>query len=315
MPAGIKQEKELNSKTVKKIGLSFFMILLVIIIFLLKEILLDKFYPVKIMFNFIADLKQGSDVKFIGGPKIGYVRKIERNNNKVEVTLDIIKSFNLRRKAEISIYTHGMMGERYIEISQTKYSGDYINPDQILTGNDAMSYEIIQHNLARLQKDLKFFNALEKGTPDDLRVIIKRLTDNMNSISFNVTMIRPGLRTNINGYKESTFTFAGNIKQLGEFIFRFRQKLDSFSKDDVKNFFIFFSEFAKEMENLNRSIENLMQATKSLSSSTESVVKEKNTAGKLIYNKEYYNNIIDKMEEFEEFSEKIAKNPSKALFK
>ena len=58
--------------------------------------------------------------------------------------LKIINSFRLRENAEISIYTHGMMGERYIEVYQTAHSGDFLYPGSRLRGTDAIIFEILQ---------------------------------------------------------------------------------------------------------------------------------------------------------------------------
>ena len=63
--------KDLTPRTIKLIGLIFFICILIILainLFFVQKITINKFYNVKIKFNFIANLKPGADVKFIGGP-------------------------------------------------------------------------------------------------------------------------------------------------------------------------------------------------------------------------------------------------------
>ncbi len=198
-------EFNLNQKTVKKIGIGAVItvcISLIIFIFSINNIFLKSHYQITIRFNFIADLKKGAAVKFVGGPAIGYVKKIKRNDQKIEVLLNLTKSFNLRKNAEISMFTHGMMGERYIEISQTEHDGEYVKPGTIITGNDALSMEIFQLNLSKLTQDLLYSGIDKDEKPEDFATILRNISYNLMQYSAAINKIRPKSKTNINKFKK-----------------------------------------------------------------------------------------------------------------
>lgn len=312
------QAKELNPRTLKRIGIVFFCcIITVLILFLIivQGILFNKYYPVTVRFNFIGAVKSGANVRFIGGPVIGYISKIIRKDNKIDIILKIQKSFKLRKKAEISIYTHGMMGDRYIEISQTKHSGDYAKPGDMLIGNDAVSFEIFQMNLTRFQMDMDFFNPWNRKPPENLVIILGRLQDNLNFFSYYLRRIRPGARASIKNYRKRTDIFKNKIDRMKKDIAILKRNIKSFAGKDVKSYVVFFSEFEEQVRNSCTSIENLLNTTKAFRDETSLIIKRKNIEGRLIFDDEHYDKIKDKMEDFEEFSEEIADNPAELFFR
>ncbi|MBU1075912.1 MAG: MCE family protein [Spirochaetes bacterium] len=311
-------EKELDQQVIKKIGIIFIstsIISLFLVIFLFTRSFIGSYYPVKVRFNFIADLKKGAEVKFIGGPEVGYVRSIDKYNQKVELTLNIRKSFLIRENAEISLYTHGMMGERYIEINQAPEDGSYIEPGTILTGNDAMSMEILQLNLARLTEQMIYSKIKDDKPPKDFVTILKDLAFNLKVYSGNIKNIRPESKASILNFQKNTEEIIIKVNEAKQFAKNLRKDLKTVSKDQIKSFFSFLYEIESDVVSLNESIPGLLKTAETLKIETGLIANEKSFLGKLIFDSKEYDNILSTMEDLEDYSEEIADNPRQFLFK
>lgn len=311
-------EHELNPKFIKNIGLTFFIILflgLSSFIFFTAKAYLGRYYPIRVRFNFIADLRQGSTVKFIGGPDIGYVKKIYRYKNKIEILLYLRKSFKLREKAEISLFSHGMMGERYIEISQTAYSGNYVQPGTLLIGNDAVSFEIFQSILSKFTKDLFSSEEKENTPPRPFDEIINDISKNLQQHSYTIYNIRPTAKNNINKFQSNVDNISEKIEQAQDFIIKLKKDLESVSKQDIQRLFSTLYELENSINSFNQSIPKLMKTTKEFRKKTKEIAEGKTMVGQLIFDKKQYNNILDTIEDLEDYSEDIVDNPRNLLFK
>ncbi|MDD5065502.1 MAG: MlaD family protein [bacterium] len=309
------QEKEISRETLHKIGIIFFTLILLLTlstVFIIREFVLVKYYPIPVQFNFVADLKKGADVKFIGGVRIGYVKKIYRSGNKIMVLLNIMEDFKVRERADISIFTVGMMGEKFVELDQNENSGGFIASGTSLMGNDALSLEIFQISLAKLTqktiyaKDVKIpaFQELMNNINQGLRHYLDTIRDK-----------RPGTMGDITSFKENTEVALARVKDFKGFIDRLKVNIRSIDKNDMNELFLGLKELDKDLSSLNLSLENVILISQNLKYETESITGEKNITGKLIFSEEYYRKIEKTMKEWEDFSEKIAEHPNLILSK
>ncbi len=312
------KSKDLSPQIIKKIGITFFICIIIIacaLSFFFAKSFIGKYYPIRVQFNFVADLKKGTAVKFIGGPEIGYIKKIYRNKNKIEILLNIKKSFKLKERAEISMFTLGMMGERYIEISQTPYDGNYIKPDSLIIGNDALSFEIFQLNMARLSQALIYSKDDEGKPPKDFISILQGIKNNLHDYTCNIKQIRPDVHTNISTFKNNLNTIISKIHNAQKFMEKLNQDLKTISKNDIKKFFSVLYDLDNDINNFNQAIPDIKKHIMPLKKMTCKIVNKKNKIGQLIFNKKDYNDLLDKIEDIEEFSEEIARNPRNLLFR
>jgi len=311
-----KKYKELSNTQIKKIGIYttiFFIIFFGLIIFHYKNAIFKKYYTVKVLFNFIGNLKPGCDVKFISGPKVGYVKKIERYKNKVKVILKIDKNFKLRERSEFSIFTYGLMGEKYIEIFQTPNSGKFVKERHTFIGNDAISFEIFQQNMARIVKDIDIFESQKKL--NNLNIIIKKVLDNLNYFSKNIKGIRTDVKFSTEKLKNSTQVSLSNINYIIPYLEKFNTNLKTIKKEDVKKIFLSIDEYQNQLKSLNSMITNLLISLSTYNYQFTKLTNKKTTEWKLIFDKKYYKKLRKDLKKIERYTHKIAKDPSKLLFK
>ena len=90
-------------------------ILFLMSFFYLKEIKFQDMYYVIAEFQNIKGLEEGQKA-YLHGVNIGTVKKIKVSNDKVYVTLEIDKKFQLPVEPKFIVDTMGLMGERYVGI-------------------------------------------------------------------------------------------------------------------------------------------------------------------------------------------------------
>ncbi len=308
--------KELSETSLKKIGKIFFITLIIISltsIYFIKEFLLLQYYPVKVQFNFIGDLKKGADVRFIGGVRVGFVKKIYAIGSKLEVLLYIDEQFKIRENASLSLFTIGMMGERFINIEQNEFSGNFAPPGTTLVGNDALSLEIFQIRLAQLTKDI--MENPSGQIPPSFNTIMNNFN---NDLALYVTMIKNMQQktgNDLENYRIKSQQVLKNVQNAKTFLMKVKSDIHGFNKKDINKFFISLKNLNNDLNNLNQSLDNLTQFNKNFKQETIAIRNKKNIVGTLIYDKKYYNDLKKKISRFESFSEDIADNPNRLIAK
>jgi len=76
---------------------------------------LKKGYPVNVVFDNVAGLEKDASVQ-IAGVEVGRVEKIRLKDGKALVTMRILPDVRLAKDVTAAIKTHGILGEKYIEI-------------------------------------------------------------------------------------------------------------------------------------------------------------------------------------------------------
>jgi phospholipid/cholesterol/gamma-HCH transport system substrate-binding protein len=95
-----------------------------------------KNYSVKADFDEISGLKKGANVA-MAGVNIGKVAQISLNDdNQAEIVMDIAKDVKITDDAIASIKTQGIIGDKYVKISQGG-SDDYLNEDDFITETES----------------------------------------------------------------------------------------------------------------------------------------------------------------------------------
>jgi len=98
-------------------------------------------YQVKAMFNDAGGLRAGADV-MIAGVVVGRVDDVHlTGDDKAELILRIDSGINITRDAIASIRTKGIIGERYVRVSQGGDSEFLANGDEIEETESAINIE------------------------------------------------------------------------------------------------------------------------------------------------------------------------------
>ena len=111
----------------------------------------------EVHFDFINDLRVGSDVQ-ISGVSVGKVTSIELLNDasKVKIKFSVEKGYSrLRKNLQVRIGTIGFVGEAYILLINSEVSNSYLTEmDMPLTGVNPVGLESILSKAEGLTNDL-----------------------------------------------------------------------------------------------------------------------------------------------------------------
>lgn len=304
-------ENTIDKTTLRKTGIITFIVLVIILFIIIIFIiagLTQRYYPLKVKFRFIGDLRKGAPVKFLGGMPIGYVKDIYISGNYVEVLLYIRKGFRIKEGSEFSIYSVGFVGARYVEVDPPaiKISEKYLTPGSIVWGNDAMGIEIIQQNLARLSK--KFVYSRIKSPPP-LPVLLNRAANSLYLIRKKLELMRPQFRDGLEIANANVLKVLLNIKEMEQKLKNVRKRLKAVKKEDILNYFSFILQTENIINELNNSLKSVADISEKLTYRTEKVRKKETSIGRLIYDDETYDNLVDITEKMCETTEEWIKKP------
>ncbi|MBN1897265.1 MAG: MCE family protein [Spirochaetes bacterium] len=294
--------------TARKAGIISFVILMIMVILLLYGIFerdVERYYPLRVNFRFIGDLKEGAPVKYLGGMSVGFVKDLYAAGYYVETLLYIKKNFRIKEGSEFSIYTVGFVGSRYIEIDPPRTQGpdNYIQPGSLLQGNDAMGIEIIQQNLARLSQE--FVYSKVQGPPPPLPVILDRASRLLYTFKQNIRRMRPSFRESVAISSENILKALHRLKQADARLKTYHKELKGLDKEELAKYFTFVIQTENIMKELSQSVEGIADISEKLITQTDEIRKRKNTIGKLVYTDEHYDRIEKMSESFLKLSEDL----------
>ena len=112
-----------------KVGI---LVIAAIIVFILAGVFIgalkfgEKGYELKILFNYVGDLKVGAPVIYAGGLRIGKVKDISIAENQLAVNLIIADKYRIRSDSDFVIYTMGLMGDKYVEVETYNTNQSYL---------------------------------------------------------------------------------------------------------------------------------------------------------------------------------------------
>ena len=152
---------------------------------------LKKGYPVNVVFDNVAGLEKDASVQ-IAGVEVGRVEKIRLTDGKALVTMRIIPDVKLARDVTASIKTHGILGEKYIEIVPGTKGEAFLKEGERITRVEGQAdIDRLLNQLGSVADDVKVVTASlskvlggEEGE-ESLRSIVRNtrdLTDNLNKI-------------------------------------------------------------------------------------------------------------------------------------
>ena len=150
-------------------------------------------YPLTVRFNYVDSLKVQAPVLYGGGVRIGEVDAISLDQGKVAVRLRIDKGVPIPQSTVISIYTSGILGEKYVQVGAGSLDAGILPEGAVVDGVDPGSLdrtlqqvEALTDFLQPLLADPKF-----RGGVQNLLKGMDKLTSDLGSmISENRTDVR-----------------------------------------------------------------------------------------------------------------------------
>ena len=260
------------------VGLFLFLGLIVfgILVFVIKDIKLEKGYRLNIYFDDVGNLMERAWVR-MRGVKIGRVEKIEIENNKAKVVVWIDDKVKLYKTAKAKISSTGVLGVKYIEIVQGEPLDEFLkdgdnvyNTESIVSIDDAIS-----EGINSLKKFGDMLSGLTKG---------RDLGGKIDSIMSNLEGITEKINNSID--EEQLRQTIRNVQTAGENLSEFLND----TKNEVKSAVLTLKDVS---EKLNQMVENVK--------STQTI------AGQIISDKESGKKVADTISSFKLVVEKADK--------
>ncbi len=135
-------------------------VVLILLLFMYMTLTVGKYsvfrevgYRVVVLFDSIAGLDPQAPVKMAGVP-IGRVEQIELVEGRARVTVRVKPTVQLRRGAEAAIRSTGLLGEKYLEISQGR--GEPLGDGAVIRSKEeAGTFDEMLGRLGEIATDLK----------------------------------------------------------------------------------------------------------------------------------------------------------------
>jgi phospholipid/cholesterol/gamma-HCH transport system substrate-binding protein len=232
------------------------------------------------------------------GYKIGSTKDVEFTQQKIRITAEIADRFLIPSDSKVEINTLNFMGEKAIMIYPGQ-SKDVITPESVIQGENK--------DLMSLAKSI-LVNTKAKIEEGDLDQAIQTISESVTSLRGLLKNLHKKVnRLDINSYNTQ-------VRKLGE------------TGEEIKNFldvvkgqtYRLSAEGSDSLTKLNRSLEKIDRAVYQLSTLsseihliTQEINRKEGTAGQLIHNKEYIENLNKTILELKAFLEDIQKNPKK----
>ena len=260
------------------VGLFLFLGLIVfgILVFVIKDIKLEKGYRLNIYFDDVGNLMERAWVR-MRGVKIGKVEKIEIENNKAKVVVWIDDKVKLYKTAKAKISSTGVLGVKYIEIVQGEPLDEFLkdgdnvyNTESIVSIDDAIS-----EGINSLRKFGDMLSGLTKG---------RDLGGKIDSIMSNLEGITEKINNSID--EEQLRQTIRNVQTAGENLSEFLND----TRNEVKSAVLTLKDVS---EKLNQVVENVK--------STQTI------AGQIISDKESGKKVADTISSFKLVVEKADK--------
>lgn len=263
---------------------------------------LRKGYPVKVVFDNVTGLERDAAVQ-IAGVEVGRVEDIVLKDGKAVVTLRIIPTVKLQRDAVASLKTHGILGDKYVDIRPGTEEYGYIpEGGEIYYVEKTADLDEMLRELGTITNDVMAVTASLKGVLGDEEgeMNLRAIVENTRDLTMNLNrVIERGDR---------------NLTELAESLTETSQ--------EIKRAFVALAEVSERVNRgegtlgqlvENRQLyDNLAVAAASLQDIADQIRSGEGTIGKLIYEDETAENINRGLTSIERSMEGINRYVSKS---
>lgn len=250
-------------------------------------------------FRFLNNLANGAPVRISGGLPVGFVENIYQKDLKtyVQISLqkDLINKIPKRAETVFAIYTTGLMGGKYINITIPD-----AKPNEVFFQNGDEWVGIDPPSIDQMMMAFSsWFDGKNGGQV--LAEIMKETETFLSNLNGIVNENRGDIRTTIKQARESFTSLSAQLDTL-------MQKLNILSKNftDISN---------QNKQDIQIMLENMSKISRDLNLITQRVNSGRGSVGKLIQDEELYKNANEAAYHARELFRKLEENPSLFLNK
>ncbi len=251
-----------------------------------KGFTLRSGYLVEVVFDNAAGLERDASVQ-IAGVEMGRVESIALKEGKALVTLRINKNVRLEKDIRASIKTHGILGDKYIEILPGSAQAGYLEEGgQIAQVERQADIDRLLHQIALIADDIKVVTGslqtvlggqAGQASLTDIVENTRQLTGNLNAL------VRSNEAT-IRAMLENTRQLTGNLNRV-------------VSANDAK--------VAAVLDSLKAASREMERTFASLSDITDKVRKGEGAVGQLLTDKTTVDRLNQTIASLQSISDKI----------
>ena len=264
----------------------------------------EGFY-VDIQFTFLNNLSQGAPGRISGGIPVGYVEEIYQKDLKTFVRVSLQNELKNRLPAEtttFSIFTTGMMGQKYINItmpkvtketSESKPGTEYIKNGDLVIGIDPPSIDQM------LMTFSSWFDGKNGGQVlAEIMQETRRFIGNLNAIAVEN---RGDIRQTIS---QARVSFDSLTRQLDDLLAKLNLLSRNFSDISTRN-----------KQDIQVMLENLSKVSRDLNLITQRINSGKGSVGKFVQDEEFYRNLTDAIANARDLFEILKDKPWMVMYK
>lgn len=260
-------------------------------------------YKVKVVFDSAPELKARSKVKYGGGVNIGQVKRLFVNEErKICVELFIDKNEKIYRDSDIRVYSSGVMGEKYINISGGTAGSPIAEPEETLIGKTSGGIDAAVDSINQVSAEFKdvlgSLNKMVSGVESSLASSMQNVNDLTKATKGLVEKSAPAINRSVDNFERSSRELAVATKNLQELTGQLNTIIKNVNKSDLP----------KTLDNLNKISVKLDETVTSLDSAAKKIDKGDGTLAVLLNDKKM-------AEDLKEFVKDIKENPWKILWK
>ena len=263
-------------------------------------------YDFYVRFSFASDLRVRSKVKLAGGVVIGTVLDItyDEPTGLAKVKARVRDDVKIKKDADFSIYTSGLMGEKYLEVSGGTPGSGYVKEGDVIDGISPQSMDMALGKIYKVSDE--FAKALihltsimgSDETKNAISEMLKKTTESISGISSIVSDTKPKISSALEGFEDTT----KSLSKAAENIAILSNELKEFAnKENRKNLNSAFSNLNKISAKLDKTIDSLNDVIKKID-------KGEGTVSLLLNDKKMAQDLKDLVDD-------LRKNPWKMLWK
>jgi phospholipid/cholesterol/gamma-HCH transport system substrate-binding protein len=247
---------------------------------------LGKGYMVEASFPNVAGLERDASIQ-IAGVEVGRVESIKLKDGMAVVSMRIKPDVKLEKDVSVSMKTHGILGEKYIDITPgTKGESILLNGEQITKVQGAADIDRLLQQIAAIADDIKSVTgSLSKTMGGEAGAsTIGAILDNMRQLTHNLNAVIKNNEANISAMLENSRQLTENLNRV-------------VTKNDEK--------IAQTLDNLKSASKEMEKTFAALSAVTDSINKGEGTMGQLVKDKAMAEKLTNTMASLQDITEKI----------
>jgi phospholipid/cholesterol/gamma-HCH transport system substrate-binding protein len=291
-----------------------------------KGLGLKKGYNIDVVFENVAGLDRDASVQ-IAGVEVGRVESIKLQDGKALVTLRITPDVQLQKDVTAAIKTHGVLGDKYVEIIPGSTGQAFLEPGgHISLTERGADLDKLLSQVALIADDIKVLTgslskvlAGEKGEKS-----IGDIIENTRNLTYNLNALIRNNEEHLRAALENTRDLTGNLnKVVTKNDNKITEVLDSLkgASQEMQNTFASLNDISAGMKkgegtvgkllNDTTTVDRLNKTLASLQEVTDKINQGKGTIGKLVNEEETVKNLneglaginryVNKAEQFRTF--------------